>query len=154
MPRSSNDEQELHVGVAQDIEVLLQRIARIDRRPGDAGAHDAQQAGVGRRMVGAVDRSLRAAPQARRQQTVGDAMRLRPHVLVGPALCAVVQAVPVGIKVGAAVEIVDQAHQAASRLRGRPPSLPLARAAVAFAALRVLPPRRPNCAAIQRREPN
>src|ERR1043166_5029176 len=38
--------------------------------------------------------------------------------------------------------------------RGRPPSLPLARAALALALLRALPPRARSRAAIHRREPN
>jgi hypothetical protein len=104
-------EQDLNVGVVQDVEILFEGIARIDRRPGDAGAHDAQQAGVGRGMIGAVDGGLGATPQAGRQQPVGHAMGLAAHLGVGPAPGAVMQAVPLGKEIGAAVEVVDQPHR-------------------------------------------
>ncbi len=110
-------EQHLHIGIVQDVEVLLQRIARIHRRPGDASAHDPQQARIGCSVIGTVDCRLRPAAEPQRQQPVGDAMRLLAHLGIGPSARAVVQAMPVGIEGSATVEIIDQPHGISSAER-------------------------------------
>ena len=65
---------------------------------------------LGGGVIGAVDGSLRPAPESRRQQAVGDAMGLVAHRLVGPTPRAVMQAIAAGKEIGAAVEIIDQPH--------------------------------------------
>ena len=103
-------EQEGDVGVIEDVEVLLERIARIDRRPDQPGALDAEQGGIGHGMVGAVDCDLVARLQACGQQAESDAMGGGAHIGIAPAARAVMQAVPLGIEICAAVEIIDQPH--------------------------------------------
>ena len=103
-------EQEVDVGVVEDVEVLLERIARIDRRPDDARRARCR-AGRHRpsRGSGCRPRPCRRAPApppAGRWRRDGSARARR----IGPAARAVMQAVALGIEIGAAVEVVDQAH--------------------------------------------
>ncbi len=103
-------EQHRGVGVVEHIERLVQAVAGVDRNPGAAGAHHAQDAFERRDGVGAEHRHVGSDPEPVAQQGVGDTARGALDLRIAAPLIAEHQARPIGLDLDALVEELDEAE--------------------------------------------
>jgi hypothetical protein len=109
------EEQGVGVAEVEDACVVLERIAEVQRRVGEAGAHDAEARGEAHRVVVAEDRGVPAGHEACGAERVGHAVAQRQHLAVAEAARAHEHARPVGIDERTTLEKIAHRHGVALR---------------------------------------
>jgi len=103
-------EKPRRLGVVQEFHVGIGGVAKVDWDPGGSGAQDAQHAEQHGRMIVGVDGGALFALDAPGPHSAGDALAEGSGFSVGVPSIPIEDCDPVGVEIGALVEIVDRSH--------------------------------------------